>query len=130
MTLTPDAQAANLKMLVMLSGRPELSGSVAALDLEMFTEAEQMTNWEAAAWETYGEAAARRDDIFTLEDMFGEEWVKPWNRRRNALLAAAELSEAERDFVNAKTRLTQILATIANPPDYFPYYDNPEAAGA
>jgi hypothetical protein len=80
--------------------------------LMAFTEAEQMSNYEFAAYEILGAEECDRQGIDTLHDMFGTEFATAFYKRKTQLIAKADLVEAyaERDKLNERIAELEELA--------------------
>lgn len=87
------------------------------LDWYKFTKAEDMTHWEFAAYEAYdacelisGKKVAKnynceRDNINTLEDLFGKEFHDKFFCKKNSLLNDYYLEESYKELKNLTDRI-------------------------
>lgn len=83
-------------------GRP-----VAEIDLALFTEAEQMTNYEFAAYEILGDEECDRQGIDTLFDMFGAEFATAFYKRKTQLIAQSDLVDLYKQLEDLKALIAK-----------------------
>jgi len=61
------------------------------LNISAFNDAADMVKWEMSAYDAYGQARCDRESVWTLSDLFGEDFNTAFRRRHNFLLAQHHL---------------------------------------
>jgi hypothetical protein len=92
------------------------SGPAKDLNLAVFEKPEEMTDWEYAAYEAYTETRCNAENIWSLTDLFGEEFSIRFFNRKHKLLAAERIQTLLAEKEEIEKQLTR-LAEIMNRPE-------------
>lgn len=87
-------------------------GPVIVLDLSVFTEAEQMSNWEFTIYERFGEKKLKRQKINGLSDFFGEEWAKKFFAYKNMMIAQENMKDILSDIKHSYEIICELKKVV------------------
>lgn len=82
------------------------------LDLNAFTAAAAMTEWEMAAYEAYGHDRCDDEGIWTLDDLFGRDFARRFRGRKNRLRLLDELRDVFAGLADGFRRQTALLKIL------------------
>jgi len=92
--------------------------SAGSLRINYFDKAEEMTNWEFAAYDAYTQQRCEAERIGFLADLFGKDFSDAFYARKDSLIIDAEMRDLlrRRDALNVRIKALMPDAMKANDP--------------